>query len=166
MTSISFFVAGIPKAQPRPRAFARMLPGGKAIARVYEAGTAEGWKSAIAIAAKPFIPATPLEGPIQVNISFYFPRPKAHFRKNGELKPESPAWHTGRPDRDNLDKAVLDALTTLGIWKDDGQVCAGMPLKLYAPPGHPSGATIKVTPIADLLTLDGNGAITTRPKLS
>lgn len=35
-------------------------------------------------------------------------------------------------DRDgDGDKAVLDALTDLGMWKDDGQVFAGEILKFY-----------------------------------
>jgi crossover junction endodeoxyribonuclease RusA len=129
MEPIVFRVDGIPKAQPRPRAFSR---GGHA--RVYDAGTAEGWKSQIAIAAKPFIPSEPLTMPLRVNLTFYMPRPKSHYRTGkhaGELRPDAPVWHTGKPDRDNLDKAVMDALTTLRMWGDDGQVCDGRIRKLY-----------------------------------
>lgn len=74
----------------------------------------------------------PLQGPLCVNLTFYFPRPKGHLRTNGELKPNAPKWHTTKPDRDNSDKAVLDALTNLGIWGDDKQVCDGRIRKLYA----------------------------------
>ena len=38
---------GIPKGQPRPRAFSR-----NGHARVFDPGTAEGWKSAVAVAAQ------------------------------------------------------------------------------------------------------------------
>ena len=54
--TISFSVDGEPKAQPRPKAFARNF-GNKWQARVYDPGTAEGWKSLIAIAVKPHLPA-------------------------------------------------------------------------------------------------------------
>lgn len=131
MTPITFFVPGVPKAQPRPRAFARKF-GSKFSARVYDPGTAEGWKSAIAVAAKPFLPTEPLAGPLRVDVTFIFPRPKSHFRSTGELKQTAPDWHTSRGDRDNLDKAVLDCLTQLGMWKDDGQVCSGTIRKHYA----------------------------------
>lgn len=46
--TITFFIHGDPKPQPRPRAFARRM-GAKFVARVYDAGTAEGWKSQIAM---------------------------------------------------------------------------------------------------------------------
>lgn len=75
---------------------------------------------------------TPWDGPLKVNLTFYFARPKSHYRANGELKPKAPKWHTAKPDRDNSDKAVLDALSDLGIWLDDKQVCDGAPIKLYA----------------------------------
>ena len=45
---ITVRVYGEPKGQPRPRAFAKPIGGGKFSARVYDAGTAEGWKSQIA----------------------------------------------------------------------------------------------------------------------
>ena len=54
---------------------------------------------------------------------------------NGELKPNAPKWHTDKPDRDNADKAVLDALTNLGLWGDDKQVCDGRIRKFYVRPG-------------------------------
>ena len=143
MTPITFFVPGTPKAQPRPRAFARKF-GAKFSARVYDPGTAEGWKSAIAVAARPFLPAEPLKGPLRVDITFYFPRPKYHFRSNGELKPTAPEWHTGRPDRDNCEKSSADALTQLGMWEDDGQVCSGTIEKRYS---FQSGAEIRIEAI-------------------
>lgn len=34
-------------------------------------------------------------------------------------------YHSQKPDRDNLDKAVLDSLTAIGIWHDDAQVQSG-----------------------------------------
>lgn len=85
----------------------------------------------------------PWEGPLCVNVSIYFPRPKAHSNKKG-LKPDAPRFHTSKPDRDNCDKAILDALTNLGIWKDDSQVAEGTIRKLYAPAGFQTGAWIEV----------------------
>lgn len=130
MNPIRFFVAGEPKPQPRPRAFARKF-GDKWQARVYDASTAEGWKSLIANAAREHVPFPPLQGPVRCQIEFRMPRPKAHFRSGGRLKPTAPDWHINRGDRDNLEKAVLDALTQLGMWDDDSQVCCGEVVKKY-----------------------------------
>ncbi len=133
MSSLTFFAHGEPKGQPRPRAFARKF-GATYQARMYDSGTADDWKSQIAIAAKPFIPAEPLTGPIRVDLTFYFQRPKSHYRtgrRATEMRGDAPTWHTSRPDFDNLAKGVLDAMTVLGVWRDDSQVCAGSVSKFY-----------------------------------
>jgi Holliday junction resolvase RusA-like endonuclease len=138
--TLSFFVPGTPKAQPRPRAFARNF-GGKWQARVYDASTAEGWKAAIAVAAKPFLPSEPLVGPVELHIDFYMPRPKSHSTKKG-LRPAAPNWHTQKPDIDNLEKAVMDALTQIGMWSDDSQVCVKQTTKFWS--SEKSGARIVI----------------------
>lgn len=137
---ITFFVRGTPKAQPRIKAGRRGN-----FTRVYTPDTADDWEGLVAIEAKKHLPSTPLEGPLCVTIEFFFPRPKAHFRSNGELKADSPFWHTSKPDRDNLDKCILDTLTTLGMWKDDCQVCSGPITKVYATISAP-GAAITIAP--------------------
>jgi Holliday junction resolvase RusA-like endonuclease len=129
-TPLSFFVAGLPKAQPRAKAshFGKFT-------RVYDPGTSNDWKMIVRNEAKKAWQASgdssPWTGPLCVDLTFYFPRPKNHLRSNGELKPAAPRWHTAKPDRDNSDKSVLDALTNLGIWQDDKQVCDGRIRKLY-----------------------------------
>ncbi len=143
---VQFFVAGIPKAQPRPRAFARKFSNGTVQARIYDAGTAEGWKGLIAYYARAELPPAPLDGPLRVDIDFLFDRPQRLMRKND---PEGLIWHTAKPDRDNLDKAVLDVLKTLGFFRDDAQVCAGEARKFYVAKGGKPGAMITITTISD-----------------
>lgn len=146
---IAFFVNGTPKGQPRPKAFARKMANGKFMARVYDPGTAEGWKSEVAIAARPHIPAQPISGPLRLELTFYFPRPKAHFLKSG-LRENAPTFHTSKPDRDNCEKAVLDAMTCLGFWKDDAQVCAGATAKVYVDERNQPGCSVRITELLDL----------------
>ena len=137
---IQFFAQGEPKGQPRPRAFSR---GGHAC--VYNPASAEGWKSQIAVAAKEHIPFEPIEQPVRVRMVCYFPRPKFHFRKNGELKETAPHWHTARPDADNVFKAASDALTALGFFKDDSYISECEVIKKYvAGKAYAPGAMIEI----------------------
>jgi Holliday junction resolvase RusA-like endonuclease len=128
LPSIRFFAAGIPKAQPRPRAFARKM-GSRHVARVYDDATAEGWKSAVAVAWK--ASAVDLPPPYRVVLVFHLPSPKAFYRASGELKPSAPYYHTKKPDADNLAKAVLDALSQVGAWRDDCEVAELSIAKTY-----------------------------------
>ena len=139
--SISFFVSGDPKAQPRPRAFARKF-GDKWQARVYDASTAEGWKSLIALTAKPHLTG-PISGPIRLECALFFKRPKAHFLRQA-LRTDAPTHHTVKPDSDNLEKAIMDALTQIGAWVDDSQVCQKLFSKTYS---ATPGAQIDIIPL-------------------
>ena len=131
-----FDVQGEPKGQPRPRAFVR-----NGHASVYDAGTAEGWKAQIALAAHPFLPASPLEGPVKLTAAFFFPRPARLMRKKD---PEGAVLHTAKPDADNALKAVMDCLTQIGMWHDDSQVCATIVEKYYAAKAQRPGAVIQI----------------------
>jgi len=129
-SEVTFFATGDPKGQPRPRAFSR---GGHV--RVYDPGTAEGWKGQIAIACKSKIPAEPIKGPVRIVLTFYFARPASHYftgKRRDVRRPDAPGAHLAKPDADNLAKAVLDAMTTLGFWRDDSQVCDLYVIKQYA----------------------------------
>lgn len=127
-----FIAYGIPKGQPRPRAFSR---GGHA--SVYDPGTAEGWKGSVALAAREFLPPEPLDEPLRVMLQFFMPRP-------ARLKGEASAPHTGKPDCDNLAKAVLDALTGISMWRDDSLVCSLDVEKRYCAKNHRPGAVISI----------------------
>lgn len=131
-----FQVRGLPKGQPRPRAFVR---GGKA--RVHDPSTAEGWKSAVVAAGAEHRPTSPIEGPIVVELEFFMPRPARLLRKKD---PAEAIPHTAKPDIDNLTKAVLDALTHDGWWRDDSQVIKLEVSKYYAPKDEHAGASVYI----------------------
>lgn len=132
----AFDVLGEPKGQPRPRAFSR---GGHA--SVYNPATAEGWKGSIALAARASLPPAPIDCPVRVAVSFYFPRPARLLRKKD---PDGLIPHTAKPDSDNAAKAVLDCLTSVGMWRDDALVCSLVAEKYYAARGQASGALIQI----------------------
>lgn len=138
--TISFDVIGLPKGQPRGRAFVR----GKH-ASIHPDHSADDWKALVAIEAKKHLPDKPLEGPITVDIVFRFPRIKAHFRTgkhSDQLRPDAPVWHTSAGDIDNFMKAVFDVLTDLRMWGDDRQVCAVRATKRYVRDGERPGMNI------------------------
>ena len=137
----AFDVHGEPKGQPRPRAFSR---GGKA--RIYDPGTAEGWKGAIALAAREHLPSSPIDAPIKLAISFFFARPK---RLETKKSAEGNIPHTAKPDADNAAKAVMDCLTEIGMWKDDALVMSLYAEKQYSAKGAPSGALIQIFKMED-----------------
>jgi len=114
---LEFTAFGAPKGQPRARAVIRGKHAG-----VYDPGSADSWKFSVRSAAKGVWDGVGFEGPLKLIVLLYFERPKGHFTKKG-IKPTAPKWRLSRPDVDNAAKAVMDALTTLGIWKDDAQVC-------------------------------------------
>ncbi|HSC08078.1 MAG TPA: RusA family crossover junction endodeoxyribonuclease [Steroidobacteraceae bacterium] len=136
--TISFVVRGLPKAQPRARSR-------KGLMGVYDPGTADGWKALVVGAAREHRPSAPLDVPLRVSIDFLFPRPKSLMRAKD---PEGELYHTGRPDRDNLDKAVLDALKQDGWFRDDSLACAGEIRKLYHAKSGVPGARVTITELA------------------
>lgn len=149
MKQIRMWVEGEPAGQPRHRA--RAMPRGrkrrgeeqKYIAQIYSGKTkaATAWKSALAYTAKRHRPTEPITGPVEVWIDVYFSRPQRLSRKKD---PDHRLWHDCKPDRDNVEKLILDMLTELGFWGDDAQVCAGAVRKYYVAKGASPGALVIV----------------------
>ena len=125
MKTIEFTAYGTPKAQPRAKACIRGKHAG-----VYDPGTANDWKTIVRNAAFAEWDGKPLIGPLYVQIDAWLPRPKSHFTKKG-LRPNAPEWVVTKPDLDNIEKAILDALTNIGLWRDDSQVARVDKCKLY-----------------------------------
>lgn len=143
MHTLEFFAQGKPKGQPRVKAARRGKHAG-----VYDPGTADDWKTTIKQAAKDALTTSifPIfAGPVRVDATFVFPRPKAHFRgKSQTIRLDAPVYHISKPDRDNLDKALMDALTDMQVFKDDCIAACGGITKLYAAPGQAAGVRVHI----------------------
>lgn len=128
----SFVYEGIPKAQGRPR-FARM---GKFV-KTYDPKDSAAYKSNVAaqiVAQGPKL--IERNKAVRLWLSFYLPRPKGHYNSKGEIKErflEIP--HIVKPDKDNLEKAIMDSLKGI-VWHDDSQVCESEVTKRYAERAH------------------------------
>lgn len=143
-------VSGDPKGQPRPRAFARKVtaiskktgqPEQVWKSRVYDKGTAEGWKSLIALAARDHLPAAPLACPVRVDVEFYFRRPQRLMKKKS---PPEFLPHTAKPDVDNLFKSFADCLTQIGFFQDDALIVETTIRKRYTRIDSAPGALIEI----------------------
>src|SRR5690606_28628451 len=86
------------------------------------------FKATVRMAAQAAYNGPPLECPVRCDVTFVFPRQQNKVWKTRDMPRY---WHTKKPDRDNLDKAVMDALSGL-LWRDDCQVCYGTIQKYHA----------------------------------
>lgn len=113
----SFFVDGHPKPQARPR-----------LARGFIYSKKSDWRKLVTMyAIKHGLKIGQIEGPLSINLCFFFERPKSHFRAgkfSKVLKDNASSYCTNRYDIDNLEKAVLDALTDSKLIKDDHFIVA------------------------------------------
>jgi Holliday junction resolvase RusA-like endonuclease len=132
--AITFSLPGDPVPQPRPRV---STAGGFARAYVPKDHPIHAYRQAVAVAARA-AGASVHEDPVSVVIDFVFSRPKSHMRKSG-LAADAP--RLPRPDIDNLEKAVLDALNGVA-WKDDTQVARVVKEKTYGTEGR---TTVRIT---------------------
>jgi len=124
---MTIWVDGIPKGQPRVRAYVRGKHAG-----VYDPGTADAWKMTVRAEVLKHWDHKPIEGPVRLLLDIGLPRPKSHFRHTGIVREKAPDHHTSKPDVDNLAKAIMDVLTDIGIWRDDSQVCYLLVAKRYS----------------------------------
>lgn len=150
---VIFDVVGDPAAQPRAKAVAL----GPKRAKIVTPRSADAWKHeirahALAAARAEGWTLSPPGAAVLVFLAFRLARPKSHFRTGrfaGILKPGAPEHHTQTPDKDNLEKAVLDALTAFEdlppvFWCDDAQAIDGRTSKRWTRPGEPPGVAVGI----------------------
>lgn len=79
---------------------------------------------------QPHAPPDPLDGPLCVVLHFILPWRASEKKRVVAAYQRVPC--AVRPDVDNRAKAVLDVMTTLRFWNDDGQIASLLLHKWYA----------------------------------
>jgi crossover junction endodeoxyribonuclease RusA len=143
MTYLQLFVAGKPAPQGSKRYLG--VKGGRGIT-VESSKAAAPWRADVRDAVADHIGAffatfQPAE-PVDVELCFVMPRPVSTPKRS------TPAA-VKRPDVDKLARAVLDALSSAGVWCDDSQVVRLVASKRIAQIGEKPGCHIWVGDSAD-----------------
>lgn len=126
MTLLRFHIPGQPIAKGRARistwgGFARAYTPEKTVA--YEGLVASRGSDAMDGQA-------PFDGPLRVEVVATFAIPASWSKRKRAAAIEGTAWHTSRPDGDNIAKACFDALNKI-VWTDDSRIASCEVAKVY-----------------------------------
>jgi Holliday junction resolvase RusA-like endonuclease len=114
--TFTFSCFGTPRAKSRPRHVrGRFVSTANPHEKLWKRGVERAAFAAVIYRGDP-LPLFP--GPVRVTMTFIFEPPKGERHRIGTP-------HTLKPDKDNLEKLVLDAMTKARVFKDDSQVAQG-----------------------------------------
>lgn len=133
MTGVTFEIPGKPHAKQRARAgrFGHYTPKETVNAETF-----------IRLTAAPLFPE-PLAGPVALDILAVFEPPKSWSKAKTKRMLGGP--HIQRPDFDNIEKTVCDALNGVA-YADDGQIAEARTIKRWGPKAC---TVITVRPLED-----------------
>lgn len=136
---------GEPVAKGRARSAIRKGKNGKHFVQHYTPDRTVECEERIKYAAKQQMGDTPpLSGPIRADIDIRFPLPKSASKAMKKAVEEDRLVpHVVRPDRDNLEKLIKDALNKVA-YTDDKLIYDGRTVKRYA---KNPGITIWLVPV-------------------
>lgn len=129
--------------QPQGKGRARFAKRG-AFMRAYTPEKTVAYEGLIALAGEKVMDGRDcLSGPLDLKIAAVFQIPKSWSQRRRAAALLSPDWHTGKPDGDNVLKAVGDGLNGI-VWRDDSQIARCSISKAY---GEKPGLTVTVVPL-------------------
>lgn len=133
-----------------PRAGRRVVVpkgGGRPFVMAYQPPEARRWREDAIVLLRQVYRGPPLEEALYVKVTATFTMPKSEHRKR---EPRPGRWHVGKPDPDNVLKAVLDTLQEAGWIADDKTVAVVSFAKAVAPQGGEPSVEIEVCPLVPL----------------
>lgn len=145
---IRFWVPAMPVAQPRHRNFT--LPSGKQIrVGAPKNHPVHHFRACTVHECKQLHDLPPIVGAVALRIVYVFPRTSAMQWKT---KPRRREWKVSKPDLDNLEKAVMDALNTI-TYGDDCQIALKQTAKIIAAGIDTPGALIEVEQLPNTVAI-------------
>lgn len=127
------FVEGYPAPKGSYRAVPNKRTGNAVL--INDAVGGASWARTMAVMFRTaFTHAKPLDGPLQVGLTFW-------LRRGVTVKRRYP---TVKPDLDKLQRNCLDALVTAGVLRDDALVVAIAAVKCYADDVRGPGVAVAV----------------------
>ena len=121
------FEEGMPKgtAQEKGECIKYRIQNGKRVPYIhhYKKDKVASMRRLFELSLMKYRPKQPSEKPIKLEVYFFFD--VTNRKLWGKYK-------TKRPDCDNYIKELKDAMTSVGFWKDDAQVCELKIVKRYS----------------------------------
>lgn len=139
---ITFTIPGEVRGKGRPRAANR---GGRTV--MYTDARTVAYEAEVALRGRQAMAGQPpLEGPVTLLIEILVKPPVSWPHKRRTDAVLGLIYPTGRPDIDNVSKAIMDGLNGVA-WLDDSQVVVLVAAKCYSAERHGCKVTITPTPL-------------------
>jgi crossover junction endodeoxyribonuclease RusA len=142
---ITFDVLGLPQPQGSMKSLGPRA--GRTILTHSNGSKLMPWRQELATAA---LNAKPddwiIESSIALSLTFRFPRPAGHYRKNGTLKPSAPTSKLTKPDLDKLIRSCGDAWAGI-LYRGDQQIVSITAAKRYTCGNEAPGVLVTAIPI-------------------
>lgn len=129
---LTFSVLGIPQGKGRARSRIVAPKSGAAFVSVYTPQKTRDYEKSIACAARAAMHGrVPLDEPVALGLVVRFPVPASWSRRKAQEALAGARLPGIKPDLDNVEKAVCDALNGI-VWRDDALVCEVAKVKRYS----------------------------------
>lgn len=128
MTRLRFSIPGEPKGKGRPRAHARIVmvdDEPTAVVSMHTPADTTAAENAVKAAFRAKFPHhRPWAGAVMIRFTAVFAIPKSLNKAQLAAAHAGKLYATKKPDKDNIEKLIVDALNTIA-WVDDCQVMGG-----------------------------------------
>ena len=144
---ITIDVLGLPMPQGSMKSIGSRQ--GRTILTHSNSATLRPWRQELASAAMTARPDDwNLDTSIALSLTFRFPRPAGHYRRNGTIKPSAPTSKLTKPDLDKLIRACGDAWAGI-LYRGDQQIVSITAAKRFIVGPEAPGLLATIIPIAD-----------------
>jgi Holliday junction resolvase RusA-like endonuclease len=131
---------------PRPKGSKKLVGFGVRKRMIESSKHTMPWLQEIQQTAMANAPETPIKGPVEVNITYWFKPTKTKPPKTSKKRDRSGnVWPAVKPDGDKLERCVWDALSSV-YYEDDSQIVKWSGSKHYHPNGW-EGISVEVEEI-------------------